>query len=360
MDDKHQAIISLINEYGANIAQISILQPANYYFDLAGEEFGRRLLLTKGADNNEYCLRPDFTLPLANKFLSKNQQAETFGYFGTIFRQRENMPSEFLQAGIEFLGYNNSNEILEKTISFAAKALKVYQIDPILRFGSVAIFATILDNIDIPQIFKPRLLHRLGQREIIDNLLNRLANMQDLSAGSLPWKRDELIKVISEQMFSANLSLSFSRTPQEIADRYLQKQQLAKQNVAPEIIEFLQNYLSIRGEAEEALERAAKLAKDFGLDISLPKNRLLEQIKLVRQNHQIDNIIFSASFSPRLDYYTDIVFEMSDGEKILASGGEYHNLLQRLGAKEQINATGLALWIERLDNISQNGAQNNG
>ena len=47
------------------------------------------------------------------------------------------------------------------------------------------------------------------------------------------------------------------------------------------------------------------------------------------------DVIFDASFSPRLDYYTGIVFEMTgaDGE-VLASGGEYDRLLDRLGATE--------------------------
>jgi ATP phosphoribosyltransferase regulatory subunit len=61
-------------------------------------------------------------------------------------------------------------------------------------------------------------------------------------------------------------------------------------------------------------------------------------------------VIFDASFSPRLDYYTGVVFEMTgeDGA-ILASGGEYDRLLDRLGASEPITASGCALWTDRLE-----------
>ena len=61
-------------------------------------------------------------------------------------------------------------------------------------------------------------------------------------------------------------------------------------------------------------------------------------------------MIFDASFSPRLDYYTGIVFEMTgrDGA-ILASGGEYDRLLDRLGAQQPVTASGCALWTERLE-----------
>jgi len=62
------------------------------------------------------------------------------------------------------------------------------------------------------------------------------------------------------------------------------------------------------------------------------------------------DVIFDASFSPRLDYYTGIVFEMTgvDGE-VLASGGEYDRMLERLGADEPVTASGCALWVDRLE-----------
>ncbi len=61
------------------------------------------------------------------------------------------------------------------------------------------------------------------------------------------------------------------------------------------------------------------------------------------------DVIFDASFSPRLDYYTGIVFEMTgaDGE-VLASGGEYDRMLERLGATTPVTASGCALWVDRL------------
>ena len=54
--------------------------------------------------------------------------------------------------------------------------------------------------------------------------------------------------------------------------------------------------------------------------------------------------------SPRLDYYTGIVFEMTGpGGEILASGGQYDRLLQRLGATAPIAASGCSVWVDRLE-----------
>ncbi|UXN73764.1 ATP phosphoribosyltransferase regulatory subunit [Devosia sp. A8/3-2] len=57
-----------------------------------------------------------------------------------------------------------------------------------------------------------------------------------------------------------------------------------------------------------------------------------------------------AGFSPRLDYYTGIVFEMTgpNGE-VLASGGQYDRLLERLGATAPIAASGCSVWVDRLE-----------
>src|SRR5690606_17884188 len=61
-------------------------------------------------------------------------------------------------------------------------------------------------------------------------------------------------------------------------------------------------------------------------------------------------VLFDASFAPRLDYYTGGVFEMT-GQRgdVLASGGEYDRLLDRLGATERVTASGCSLWHDRLD-----------
>ena len=62
------------------------------------------------------------------------------------------------------------------------------------------------------------------------------------------------------------------------------------------------------------------------------------------------DVLFDASFSPRLDYYTGVVFEMTGRRgEVLASGGEYDRLLDRLGATEPVAASGCALWTDRLE-----------
>ena len=51
------ALEDLVEAQGATRATPPLLLPADPYFDLAGEEFGRRLLLTTATTGAEYGLR---------------------------------------------------------------------------------------------------------------------------------------------------------------------------------------------------------------------------------------------------------------------------------------------------------------
>src|SRR5580658_4710878 len=83
-----------------------VLQPAEPFLDLSGEDIRRRMFLTTDPDGRELCLRPDLTIPVSRDYLASSSagKAAGFCYLGTVFRHREGAPAEFLQAGIESFG----------------------------------------------------------------------------------------------------------------------------------------------------------------------------------------------------------------------------------------------------------------
>src|ERR1700761_8923526 len=83
-----------------------VLQPAEPFLDLGGEDIRRRMFLTTDPDGHELCLRPDLTIPVSRDYLASPQAGtpQGFCYLGPVFRHRENGPSEFMQAGIESFG----------------------------------------------------------------------------------------------------------------------------------------------------------------------------------------------------------------------------------------------------------------
>jgi ATP phosphoribosyltransferase regulatory subunit len=328
---------ALVEAQGGCRATPPLLLPADPYFDLAGEEFGRRLLLTSDLTGAEHCLRPEFTLPIVRDYIADGtRQPAAFTYLGPIFRQRENGPAEFDQAGIELLAQPDGEVALDQVFTFARAALSIYGLPARIRLGGVGLFEALLVQADMPAAWRPRIRHRL---------LNRLEAAPGAPRQEQP-ARDVLIEDVTARMVSTGLSLSEGRTPEEIADRYLEQQALDAAHVPAQTLKLLRDYLAISGDVLSALRQVEALAESHKLMLGAP----IRAIRLHLDKFGEAQVSFDAGFSPRLDYYTGIVFEMTGRKgEVLASGGQYDRLLERLGATAPIAASGCALWVDRLE-----------
>lgn len=337
---------ALVEAQGATRATPSLLLSADPYFDLAGEEFGRRLLLTTDATGAEYCLRPDFTLPIVTAYIADGVgRPAAFSYLGPIFRQRETGAAEFDQAGIELLAQPDGDVALDQVLTFARASLSIFGVAPDIRLGGVGLFEGLLAQADMPDAWRPRIRNRFGHTEALDRLLSRLEAAPDAAREKQP-SRKALVESVTEQMVAAGLSLSEGRSPEEIADRYLEQQALDAAHVPPRTLKLLRDYLAISGPVLQALTRVEALAAEHKLMLGAPIRAIRRHLNGLGEAR----VTFDASFSPRLDYYTGIVFEMTgpSGE-ILASGGQYDRLLERLGATAPIAASGCSVWVDRLE-----------
>lgn len=351
--ERYAALVRLVESRTVTRAMPPLLLPAGPYFDLAGEEFGRNLLLTTTNNGVEYCLRPDFTLPIAQSYLEDGMLGlpEAFTYLGPIFRQQNSVPVEFEQAGLELLGHADADQALDQVLTFARWALAIYDITaPHVRLGGVGLFEAFLEAAEVPEAWRARIRHRFGHPEAMQRLMERLANPEERPASPVPDSREAVIEIVTDAMLSGGLSLIGSRTPEEIADRYIEKQTLDAAPVAPETVALLQEYLSIAEPAQAAFERIAILCQDYGFNFEEPLYQVRSHAAALQALSPHAEVVFDAGFSPRLDYYTGIVFEMTDSEgEVLASGGEYDRMLERLGAPQPVNASGCALWVDRLE-----------
>lgn len=337
---------ALVEAQGATRATPPLLLSADPYFDLAGEEFGRRLLLTTDTTGAEYCLRPDFTLPIVTAYIEDGLGAPAaFSYMGPIFRQRETGPAEFDQAGIELLAQPDGDVALDQVLTFARAALSIFGVAPDIRLGGVGLFEALLVQADMPQAWRPRIRNRFGHTEALERLLARLEAAPDLKREQQP-SRAELVESVTEQMVATGLSLSEGRTPDEIADRYLEQQALDAAHVPATTLKLLRDYLAISGPVLQALTQIEALASQHRLMLGAPIRAIRRHLNGLGECR----VTFDAGFSPRLDYYTGIVFEMTgpSGE-VLASGGQYDRLLERLGATAPIAASGCSVWVDRLE-----------
>lgn len=342
-----RALEALVSGEGISRMSPPLLLPANPFFELAGEDFGRGMLLTSGSDGVDYCLRPDFTLPIVAEYLRASPGVRAaFGYLGPIFRQRAEGPAEFEQAGLELLAQPDPDAALDRIFGFARAALRIYGVSrPEVRLGGIALFEAVLAALDLPASIRRRIRSRFGHDQALDRLLERLASPPGRSDNTLP-ERETVIAEVSAQMSSAGLSPSEGRTPEEIADRFLETRSLADKVVSPTTVTLLRRYLGIAGEAREALDEIRRFGDQAGIDLSGPLASLERHLASLGDDAPVR---FEARFSPPLDYYTGIVFEMRGrGGEVLASGGQYDRLLERLGAATRIAASGCAVWVDRL------------
>src|SRR4029077_19866720 len=105
-DARAEALVTSYERAGAARVAPAMLQPAEPFLDLSGEDIRRRMYLTTAPGGGEFCLRPDLTIPVSLDYLASplaGKPAE-YCYLAPVFRHRSDGPSEFPQAGIESFG----------------------------------------------------------------------------------------------------------------------------------------------------------------------------------------------------------------------------------------------------------------
>src|SRR4249920_2420349 len=105
-DARANALIAAYELAGYARVMPAILQPAEPFLDLSGEDIRRRMFLTSDPHGRELCLRPDLTIPVSRAYLQSPSAGKVAGYcyLGVVFRHRESAAAEIRQAGIESFG----------------------------------------------------------------------------------------------------------------------------------------------------------------------------------------------------------------------------------------------------------------
>src|SRR5581483_6175771 len=105
-DLRAQQLLSSYMRAGYTPIDPPVLQPAEPFLDLSGEDIRKRMFLTTDPHGRELCLRPDLTIPVSRDYLASPAAGRPAGYcyLGAVFRHRSEEPAEFLQAGIESFG----------------------------------------------------------------------------------------------------------------------------------------------------------------------------------------------------------------------------------------------------------------
>src|SRR6201988_302553 len=92
------ALLNSFAQAGYERAEPAILQPAEPFLDLSGEDIRKSLYLTTDSSGEELCLRPALTIPVARDYLASPRagQPAGFSYLGPVFPYRWGRKGQFL------------------------------------------------------------------------------------------------------------------------------------------------------------------------------------------------------------------------------------------------------------------------
>ena len=357
---KANAIKEFFGNNHLQTVSIPILQPAEPFLDMAGEDLRRRIFMTENENGDSLCLRPEFTIPVCIKHIKTGATTpRRYAYIGEVFRQSRSGENGFYQAGIEDLGDVDEANADARTLHDASALLEhiLTNTDYTIFLGDQNVFASVLQELGLVPTWQKRLLRSFGNAKQLRDLLHILAEPK--SEQSLPdnlmklveaQDESELTNYIEEEMLDAGISPSAGRSPTEIARRLLEKQLLSSVKLTKPVLEALEEFLAIRlplDDAEDALF-------DFGKKYELVSDQFLMPFKarnraFLNKGIKLEAVEYDAAFGRPLDYYTGFVFEIrkSSGDVVIG-GGRYNRLMTMLGADRPIPAVGFSVWLDRL------------
>ena len=356
-------------------AHPGILQPAEPFLDLSGEDIRKSLYLTTDPSGEELCLRPDLTIPVARDYLASDKagQPAGFSYLGPVFRYRGGGRSEFLQAGIESFGRQDRAAADAEMLALALEATSAFGLQDVeIRTGDVALFTALIDALDLYPVWRRRLIKDFNRKVSLIDDIERLTlatapgrnEYEGVLAALAGSDRKAALALVTDLMSIAGTTNVGGRTVAEIADRFLEQSTLKGGALPRDALATIKRFLAIAGDPDQSVAQLRALATEARLDLAAAIDQLESRVGfMAARGIDTRRVQFSTSFGRGLDYYTGFEFELhaarknlGDGVEPLVAGGRYDGLMTQLGASTPIPAVGFSVWIEALTQLGKQGS----
>ena len=372
LDRQSTIIMAIFARAGFEPIAPPVIQPAEVFLDVIGEDLRARTYVFTDPEGAELCLRPDLTIPACRLYLQRHGRdgaPARLAYNGVVFRYQPAgaslaRPREFRQAGIESFAAGDpakaEAEILALSVeSVRAAGLRAFRV----HIGDLGLFNALLAGMAMPERWRARLRHYFWQPEAFREHLQRLVkpgtNSHDLPAPMLDRITDTStgsrgVAAIERHLEERGLAVTGTRTLEEIAEHLAGlAQDMRETPLSARSAELIEAYLSIEAPAAAVPERISKLLKGSKIDLE-PALRAYEQRLTLAAQEGIDisQAVFSAGFGRAFEYYTGFVVEILSpvvGEAgPVCGGGRYDTLVQAISGTVSVPAVGAAIHSERL------------
>ncbi|MCA0400160.1 MAG: ATP phosphoribosyltransferase regulatory subunit [Proteobacteria bacterium] len=358
-------LLARFHRAGFLAADLPVLQPAEPFLELSGEEIRRRLFLTADEAGEELCLRPEFTIPAARAYLASGVIGRRLDqvFLGPVFRHRHGESGEFVQASLESIGRKDREaadaEILAETYAAVAEVSGATTLA--VTLGDLSLFASLLDALQLDGVTSRRLAHALGEGRLarfidparIDERkheprgLARYSGVLDALKGADPAEAKAFVK---DLLSIAGIAATGGRSAEDIAGRFLDRAREDAQALGTEQAEIIRRFIAIEGDPDAVAGAVRALAKEAGLVLDAALDRFETRNGFIEaRGLPLAAMRASGGYSRNMDYYSGFVFDIrrkAGAARPLAAGGRYDRLFQRLG--HDVPGIGAAIWVDRL------------
>ena len=193
----------------------------------------------------------------------------------------------------------------------------------------------------MPERWKLRLIRHFWRPSYFEELLDRLDKNSDIDSVTFDTdkKRFYEMKNMEQDKIIAGRSVS------EILKRFDKKIKDPRSfTEGKKIARIIKSFLKINRTISQLDTSLLKFIKDNNL-----KQNIFKEFKSIQNLRRLNKeVIFITNFGRNIEYYTGIVFEIYSGQKEIARGGRYDDLLKSLGAKKNIPAVGAAINLNNI------------
>jgi len=338
-----EIIIKNFKRHGFVLSEPDVLLDSEYIIERSGEKFRNLMLTFENEDGKIMCLRPDLTVASCINYLQKKTSSKIY-YSGQAYRRSSSKGFNFIndQLGIEIFGSKNKMKDDFKVISTilsSSKKIKRKKIQ--IKVGDIGLFKSLINALVMPERWRLRLIRHYWRRNYFEELLKRLENNTDIDAVTFDTdkKRFYEMKKMNQSKIIAGRSIS------EILKRFDQKIKDPRSfSDGKQIVKIIKSFLKINCKLSKLDQKLLEFTKKNNLEKKIFKDlKSIQNLKKLSQD-----IIFISNFGRDVEYYTGTVFEVFAGNKEIARGGRYDNLLKSLGAKKNIPAVGAAINLNNI------------
>ena len=325
---------------GALPVECGILQPADVFLDLYGEDIRARAYVTQDPARGEQMLRPDFTLPVVQMHMTNGAAPARYTYSGEVFRRQEDHPerdSEYLQVGYEVFDGRDPAAADAEVFALFSEVLRPHGLRA--ATGDMGILLAAVQGLETSAPRRAALLRHIWRPKRFRALIERFSGR-----APVPATRAALLAA-ADPMAAAGPMIGL-RSQSEIAARIAALQEdAAEPHLSDGQVALIDAVLAVRETSVFALQHLRDIAVDMPA-IAAAVERFAQRCEaLDARGVDVAALDFEASYGrTSMEYYDGFVFgfyaEARPDLPPVATGGRYDALTRQLGHADLIPAVG--------------------